>query len=686
MARHNWTTLLALALTAATSIGAWGRQCEFGPTGEAVIQSDGCDNASGSDANGGCNFAGTPVQDLGLLTAGSSLEVLGTFGSFVPAGGIDYSRRDLDWFTLTTTDYGTITVALAAGDAVNGTEMIGALVIVGNGEGIADLCDVPTYGEYGTGCPTTFSLFVGPGTHPIILSTDFEDNDLSTPARFVCQSYLARISFAPLAYTTCDGSLGNCATAHKSSGCDWPECCERVCAVNPDCCIAAWDADCAALSQAECNMFVWSCAAGPAQPANDCAVNAQALGAEETVVFDTTAATTDGFNGAPSECAVAIGNDLWFVVEAPDAGQFDLAACDTTGPTAIEVYNLGQESTLTDPSMMRFSRIGCWSGNCGASGAQITIFDLAANEHLLIRLGGVMNPVTGVAAPVSGNLTVSFARVLFDTGIQKSIIMNGRERNLGLSSGWLSALQPNRWLAQPFTLPPMSSGVGEWSIEAALVKGFQPPGCVNETMEYVFWHRPAGNPAPNGGAALGPTNTYWLASGSVPYPARFDDPDDAAVNASHIFALAAPVELGPGNYYFTVYAANSLGVPANFSWFTCCPGGISLIDAGGAFAWRSKSYPTPGFTRYTVPTGFSMQPGNSPNAIYNCGFQLLGSSTDPGAVPCLGDLDGDGARSMSDLSVLLACWGTPDGDINGDGRTSGRDISVLIGLLDTPCE
>ena len=678
--------LTVVAVAAALGASAAGQQCDFAPAAGAVIQNDGCDNASGSDANGGCNFASNPCQDLGLLTSGSSREISGTFGSFVPPDGIDYSRRDLDWFKLTTTEYGTITVALSAGDPVTGAELANPLVIVGNGHGVANLCDVPTYGEYGNGCPTTFSLFVGPGTHLVILTTDFEDDDLTTPQRYGCQHYLARISLEPLGYTVCDGSTGNCATAHESGGCDWPECCERVCAVNPDCCAASWDTGCAALSETECSMFVYSCSIGPGQPTNDCALNAQHLGAEQSIAFDTSTATTDGFNGVAAECAVDIGNDLWFVVEAPSAGQFDLTACDTTAATAIEVYSLGQESALSDPSMMRFSRIGCWSDNCGATGAQVTVIDLAPHDHLLIRIGGMINPATGLAAPVSGNLTVSFARVLFDTGAQKFILCNGRERNLGLSSGWLSALQPNRWLAQPFTLPPMSGGAGQWSLEAALVKGFQPSGCVNEMMGYVFWRRPAGNPPPNGGAALGPSNSYWLGSGSVPYPANFDDPDDSAVNASHLFALAAPLELNPGNYYFTVYAANSSGVPANFAWFTCCPGGVSLVDAGGAFAWRSASYPAPGFTRYALPTGYSVQQGDSPNAIYNCGFQLLGSSTVPEAVPCPGDFDKDGTRSANDLVILLAAWGTPDGDLDGDGTTSGRDITIMLALYDEPCQ
>ncbi len=42
------------------------------------------------------------------------------------------------------------------------------------------------------------------------------------------------------------------------------------------------------------------------------------------------------------------------------------------------------------------------------------------------------------------------------------------------------------------------------------------------------------------------------------------------------------------------------------------------------------------------------------------------------------DFNADGAVGPSDLTQLLASWGTPLGDLNGDGETDGQDITALL--------
>jgi hypothetical protein len=61
------------------------------------------------------------------------------------------------------------------------------------------------------------------------------------------------------------------------------------------------------------------------------------------------------------------------------------------------------------------------------------------------------------------------------------------------------------------------------------------------------------------------------------------------------------------------------------------------------------------------------------------------------APPCPGDIDGDNAVSLSDLSTLLANFGTTggatleDGDLNGDGAVNLADLSVLLSRFGTNC-
>lgn len=48
------------------------------------------------------------------------------------------------------------------------------------------------------------------------------------------------------------------------------------------------------------------------------------------------------------------------------------------------------------------------------------------------------------------------------------------------------------------------------------------------------------------------------------------------------------------------------------------------------------------------------------------------------APDCPADLDGDGTIGGTDLTALLAAWGTASSDIDGDGNTGGTDLTALL--------
>lgn len=58
----------------------------------------------------------------------------------------------------------------------------------------------------------------------------------------------------------------------------------------------------------------------------------------------------------------------------------------------------------------------------------------------------------------------------------------------------------------------------------------------------------------------------------------------------------------------------------------------------------------------------------------------IAASTEAGVAACTCDADFDASGSIdgSDLGVLLASWGGPDGDLNGDGVTDGADLGDLL--------
>jgi hypothetical protein len=50
---------------------------------------------------------------------------------------------------------------------------------------------------------------------------------------------------------SCPGS-GDCCSANGTAGCSETSCCDSVCAVDPFCCLSAWDANCASLATSLC--------------------------------------------------------------------------------------------------------------------------------------------------------------------------------------------------------------------------------------------------------------------------------------------------------------------------------------------------------------------------------------------------------------------------------------------------
>lgn len=55
-----------------------------------------------------------------------------------------------------------------------------------------------------------------------------------------------------------------------------------------------------------------------------------------------------------------------------------------------------------------------------------------------------------------------------------------------------------------------------------------------------------------------------------------------------------------------------------------------------------------------------------------------GQSPCPGDNDCPADYDGDGIVGGTDLTTLLAAWGSASGDLDGDGTTSGTDLTTLL--------
>ena len=681
----NLSCAIATALVGTTMLfsSAASGQCSVTPPPGTIVTTDGCAHLDGAiDSNGGCNQAPAAFTDLGVLASGATMYVSGQMGLYIPTGSTTYTSRDLDWM-LVTCPAGTVRADLSTLSSTGVGQMPNSIVFIKPNVNVADPCLGNFNATFNsTVCPNANTFVGAAGQHLIVVTVPFDTTAAATTTQ-ACGTYLLTISHTPFNNPICGTSTASCTEVHASGGCNLPACCEDTCNFNPLCCEIGWDQGCVDQAVTGCGLFIYSCSATAGAPANDCATSSQLITVgQANVIADNTNAGSDGPGAAvAAQCASAMGKDLWYTIKAPANGALTFSACASgtqTSDSVFAVYNLGTDPVMTATRAQTLPSlyIGC-NDDCSATNfaSGFTLIDATANNYYMVRVGGFVaagaDPSTAVIFSLP--IVTSFEYVVFTTGAQQFVVTTaGVNTNLGLSSGCISTGTANqqRWMAQPFSVPATAAS---YDVSRMTVKGFVPAGSINETLNYVVWSRAAGNPAP--------VASNQVVAGSVPFPVAYDTAADNAATASH--DIASAFNLPAGNYYLTAYASNAAcasGTLSNFAWFICAYDGINLIDTAGApFNWRSATFPTPGFVKYTGLNGaYVVQTGADPNDLYNTAFDIYGSPS--GVLPpaCPGDFNNDGFRNGADLATMLSAWGTPGGDINGDNTTNGADLAGLL--------
>lgn len=330
----------------------------------------------------------------------------------------------------------------------------------------------------------------------------------------------------------------------------------------------------------------------------------------------------------------------------------------------------------------------------------------------------------GLAA---GFLSSASASEIWYTGLWRYTIFNGAATNLGFSSGNIAATAPQRWLAQPFSL-----AHGQ-RIQSVSMFGFVPAAFGFSDVRVVFWTR-TGTAAPVAANLVSdstvpiadyltfPDDVYTVFAPDPNFVVEIDcDPSSEDPNLfpayRWVFNLPAPVSLAAGDYYLTVYGGTPIPGESGFSnlaWFANAPGittaypalpqydDITFIDNNGVadagqveaepypYAWRSASFPAPGFGFYQVATAtYSQDPINDPlewevNDLFRASFILTGDCLAAGSTGnhCSADLDADCSIGLGDLALLLASFGSSCGTDDNYNPNADYDLTSDIGLGD----
>jgi hypothetical protein len=435
---------------------------------------------------------------------------------------------------------------------------------------------------------------------------------------------------------TCPPSDHDCVTA-GAPGCNDVDCCYAVCAIEPACCETAWDAACvdATVGLAPCAAFAYTCNGEPAVP-NDCAPECLPLVELGTVPFDTTLATTDG---PPADCDYA--KDIWYCIVAPTTGQLEVTVSDATFDPTVAIYDVGQGG-IVDPSALPQSLLQC--GDSRNDGVEtVYVAQTSVGTTYLIQVAGSLS--SGLVEAGTGEITVRFKVPLVNTGPTRPALYDAGATgafslvDLGFAAGRLVGGAPPVLFAQPFALP--DAGTTEpWAVKELHVAACVPgtPGCIgacspggadcppdavtNETLVVVVWNRKGLEPP-------GPGDQ--VATLSFPFPAPAELVDSGPQNEDLAVKVDPPLELEPGDYWFTAFAQNDdPGTPpAAIVWLTNASGDVTpVLGPTGPFVYRAPGFPQQGFVPYALDpaTQLAPAPGDDPTKLYSQGFRIIGQT------------------------------------------------------------
>ncbi|NBQ15757.1 MAG: hypothetical protein EBU31_14405, partial [Proteobacteria bacterium] len=444
--------------------------------------------------------------------------------------------------------------------------------------------------------------------------------------------------------------------------------------------------------------FVFKCTNPVA--GNDCMTGAAPVdvsGGAITFGFDNTGANTDGPNNVNTQCSSNSARDIWYVAgPLPTDGDLKVTMCGqgNLGDSVVCMYDLGTDSSVTDPTSLQSKYIGCRDDSCddNADGSTdsggpsaINMVGVLKDHYILIRLGTFLgageDPATAPALQ-PGSITVSFRSGMYDNGRQKAVkkVADGSLTNLYSSQGWTSATNSGYVIAQPFTL-----------VNAGAIDGFEfvgtstvPTGAVvADTLHWAVYSRGS-----TWLASFGPsTGENLVAEGTVTFnPASYSN-INSDYGRRYFIDLPAAVNLFAGDYYWVMKPEKSGSTFGAFGLFYYAANGIPQQSptSGRAAYWAALTWPTSQtFGRYaaTATPTYVVQTGDDQMKFYKPALRLKGVIS-----ACFGDIDGSGVVDNGDIAFALLDFGPCSkcpSDLDGSGETDFGDVALIL-LSTGPC-
>ncbi len=453
---------------------------------------------------------------------------------------------------------------------------------------------------------------------------------------------------------TCgDPGAGSCSQPHPTPACSDASCCNAVCAVDPSCCSQSWDAFCVSVAAVACaSGCVPSCPPGADEETEFCGLSSNAPcvnGQAGSGIVPLSPGQPMCGRIAPLESG--IDTDAFRIeVADPDGDGLARLIINVSSSGATFVAALPTPCTPIADATFHASVSGCLSGSaslCVPPGAW----------YLVVASGDFPTP----ASP-GGDCGMLGFRYVLSAAVQDSC-----EDACGSGPSCL--------------IPHDTPGCADATCCAAVCA--LDPLCCNKSWDQLCVDRAftdCGGEAPENDDCYDATSITGLAQ--APFSVVGADPTELAPPAGCLTA-------GSGALGADVWFRLS-GVQGPVELTTCAAGGFDAAivvyrdSCGGvAVACNDDDALCPG-----NPLAASVEFVAHCDESYLIRVAGVGASAGAGTLVvrqpgsacsgCPADLSGDGLVDGTDLSALLAAWGTSAADISGDGAVDGVDLSVML--------